>query len=91
MFQTPFVRQNTPHPRELKAKAHKLFARGQTSLEDSSEQQSHSESVAEAINTNLVESQAEPKQDQLKVIGNSWTGEENSEPSAEDDTDDVSF
>lgn len=28
MFQTPFVRQNTPHPRELKAKAHKLFGKG---------------------------------------------------------------
>lgn len=25
-IQTPFVRQNTPHPKELKAKAHKLFA-----------------------------------------------------------------
>lgn len=24
--QTPFVRQNTPHPKELKAKAHKLLA-----------------------------------------------------------------
>lgn len=28
MFQTtPFVRQNTPHPKELKAKAHKLFGK----------------------------------------------------------------
>ncbi|XP_049784168.1 protein lap4 isoform X8 [Schistocerca cancellata] len=26
--ETPFVRQNTPHPKELKAKAHKLFAKG---------------------------------------------------------------
>ncbi|XP_034252876.1 protein lap4-like isoform X4 [Thrips palmi] len=26
--ETPFVRQNTPHPRELKAKAHKLFGKG---------------------------------------------------------------
>ena len=25
MFQTAFVRQKTPHPKELKAKAHKLF------------------------------------------------------------------
>lgn len=24
---TPFVRQNTPHPKELKAKAHKLFGK----------------------------------------------------------------
>jgi hypothetical protein len=27
-FQTPFVRQNTPHPKELRAKAHKLFGKG---------------------------------------------------------------
>ncbi|XP_043483475.1 protein lap4 isoform X2 [Leptopilina heterotoma] len=26
--ETPFVRQNTPHPKELKAKAHKLFSKG---------------------------------------------------------------
>ncbi|XP_051162439.1 protein lap4 isoform X5 [Leptopilina boulardi] len=26
--ETPFVRQNTPHPKELKAKAHKLFNKG---------------------------------------------------------------
>ena len=26
--QTPFVRQNTPHPKELKAKAQKLFSKG---------------------------------------------------------------
>nr|CAD7392305.1 unnamed protein product [Timema cristinae] len=26
--ETPFVRQNTPHPKELKAKAHKLFGKG---------------------------------------------------------------
>lgn len=25
--ETPFVRQNTPHPKELKAKAHKLFSK----------------------------------------------------------------
>lgn len=28
LLQTPFVRQNTPHPKELKAKAHKLFSKG---------------------------------------------------------------
>ncbi|XP_069692497.1 protein lap4 isoform X4 [Periplaneta americana] len=28
--ETPFVRQNTPHPKELKAKAHKLFGKGKT-------------------------------------------------------------
>jgi len=25
--ETPFVRQNTPHPKELKLKAHKLFSK----------------------------------------------------------------
>ncbi|XP_060523791.1 protein lap4 isoform X3 [Cylas formicarius] len=40
--ETPFVRQNTPHPRELKAKAHKLFGKAspgsgcvQNSIEES--------------------------------------------------------
>ncbi|XP_043492411.1 protein lap4 isoform X6 [Polistes fuscatus] len=28
--ETPFVRQNTPHPKELKAKAHKLFCKGRS-------------------------------------------------------------
>ncbi|XP_049304457.1 uncharacterized protein LOC105222614 isoform X12 [Bactrocera dorsalis] len=31
---TPFVRQNTPHPKELKAKAHKLFAKDRSRPED---------------------------------------------------------
>ncbi|CAD6994874.1 unnamed protein product [Ceratitis capitata] len=31
---TPFVRQNTPHPKELKAKAHKLFAKDRTRVDD---------------------------------------------------------
>ncbi|KAK0178982.1 hypothetical protein PV327_007813 [Microctonus hyperodae] len=33
--ETPFIRQNTPHPKELKAKAHKLFNKGkQHSIDD---------------------------------------------------------
>lgn len=57
-LQTPFVRQNTPHPRELKAKAHKLFSKGQNSLEDSDlqqqQQQLESSSVLiEAVNQNI--------------------------------------
>nr|XP_036217438.1 protein lap4 isoform X19 [Bactrocera oleae] len=31
---TPFVRQNTPHPKELKAKAHKLFAKDRSRPDD---------------------------------------------------------
>jgi len=37
-FQTSFVRHNTPHPRELKAKATKLFGKtrsNESSLTDS--------------------------------------------------------
>lgn len=33
-FQTPFVRQNTPHPKELKMKAHKLFSKKQDGTVD---------------------------------------------------------
>ncbi|GAB0093092.1 protein lap4 [Sergentomyia squamirostris] len=32
--QTPFVRQNTPHPKELKMKAHKLFAKEKSKTDD---------------------------------------------------------
>ncbi|XP_055300017.1 protein lap4-like isoform X10 [Sitodiplosis mosellana] len=31
---TPFVRQNTPHPKELKLKAHKLFAKEKNKADD---------------------------------------------------------
>lgn len=46
-LQTPFVRQNTPHPKELKAKAHKLFAKGskQGSMEDSDIDKSQATSI----------------------------------------------
>jgi hypothetical protein len=33
--ETPFVRQNTPHPKELKLKAHKLFSKDKKSDDDS--------------------------------------------------------
>lgn len=32
--QTPFVRHNTPHPKELKAKAQKLFAKEKSKHDD---------------------------------------------------------
>lgn len=83
------MRQNTPHPRELKAKAHKLFSKGQNSLEDSGELHS---SVVEAVNPVIQRPHTPPpppppvpqivKED---GIGN---GEENSEP--EEETVDVS-
>nr|XP_022902377.1 protein lap4 isoform X4 [Onthophagus taurus] len=51
--ETPFVRQNTPHPRELKAKAQRLLAKGQSSLEDAdlhSTEESSGPPIVEAIN-----------------------------------------
>jgi protein scribble len=35
---TPFVRQNTPHPKELKLKAHKLFAKDKKDTDSWTEQ-----------------------------------------------------
>ncbi|XP_044262612.1 protein lap4-like isoform X3 [Tribolium madens] len=76
--ETPFVRQNTPHPRELKAKAHKLFSKGQNSLEDSD---LHADQVVEAVNTTIHRPQTPPPPPppqivREEVIGN---GEEHSE------------
>ncbi|XP_065157658.1 protein lap4-like isoform X4 [Atheta coriaria] len=96
--ETPFVRQNTPHPRELKAKAHKLFAKGQNSLEDS-ELQTTSEAlpIIEAVNAHTKEPTPPPPQPQTpqppapSFVHQSQPlngREENSDPSAEDDTDD---
>ena len=41
--ETPFVRQNTPHPKELKAKAHKLFSK------DKKEEELHLVALAEEV------------------------------------------
>lgn len=55
IFQTPFVRQNTPHPKDLKAKAVKLFSR--------TPEQQPQEKVNEQPTTNgLVKSPPEPVQ-----------------------------
>lgn len=42
---TPFVRQNTPHPRELKLKAHKLFGKEKGKSDDSGNLDTLSEEV----------------------------------------------
>lgn len=61
--QTPFVRQNTPHPKELKLKAHKLFAKEkskQEELETLSEEPSSGKTIADSgTMDNLAESQIE--------------------------------
>lgn len=43
---TPFVRQNTPHPKELKAKAHKLFSKDKGRYDDSGNLDTLSEEVS---------------------------------------------
>lgn len=43
--ETPFVRQNTPHPKELKAKAHKLFAKEKNKVDESGNLDTLSEEV----------------------------------------------
>lgn len=44
--ETPFVRQNTPHPKELKLKAHKLFAKEKSKLDESGNLDTLSEEVS---------------------------------------------
>lgn len=43
---TPFVRQNTPHPKELKLKAHKLFAKEKNRADDGGNLDTLSEEVS---------------------------------------------
>lgn len=43
---TPFVRQNTPHPKELKLKAHKLFNKEKNKADDSGNLDTLSEEVS---------------------------------------------
>ncbi|XP_057652662.1 protein lap4-like isoform X15 [Diorhabda carinulata] len=89
--ETPFVRHNTPHPRELKAKAHKLFGKGQNSLEESDQQSNdNSTIVSEAVNPHVRQSSEasqiiEPEIDPT-TVGNGQI-DENSEHSQEEDTD----
>ncbi|KAJ8977706.1 hypothetical protein NQ317_005439 [Molorchus minor] len=88
---TPFVRQNTPHPRELKAKAHKLFGKGHNSMEES-DQLLNDSSVpeVEAVNEHVRNFNDPPRVIEPEpelVVGNGDV-EESSEPSQDDDTDD---
>ncbi|CAG9857264.1 unnamed protein product [Phyllotreta striolata] len=88
--ETPFVRHNTPHPRELKAKAHKLFAKGQNSLEESSERQADDQAPADAVNRSVKQPGRTPQiiEPVDGNFGNNGQMEETSEPSQDDDTDD---
>lgn len=69
-FQTQFVRQNTPHPKELKMKAHKLFGKDKkpdenaTGLDTLSEESSKPSSSVKAIDsTYTMDSIAEAQTD----------------------------
>ncbi|XP_066150639.1 protein lap4 isoform X2 [Euwallacea fornicatus] len=78
--ETPFVRQNTPHPRELKAKAHKLFGKGsshgQSSLEEFSHRpdfvdnnMSHDDSLSvEAINPHIAQPQQSVVENNVPLV-----------------------
>lgn len=56
--ETPFVRQNTPHPKELKAKAHKLFSKDKKdddtlfALSEEVRKLTRTKDVAECVLTN---------------------------------------
>lgn len=96
------MRQNTPHPKELKAKAHKLFSKGgpNSSLEESDiQQQSKLEQehqyqeklppvVAEAVNRNVRESFVDSTSPAQNVNEGIGNGQE--EASEDDDADYVS-
>lgn len=63
------MRHNTPHPRELKAKAHKLFAKRENSIEDSEQQHSTNtitdasvpQVTVEAVNPHVRHTSEEPQ------------------------------
>ncbi|XP_055699199.1 protein lap4-like isoform X13 [Phlebotomus papatasi] len=68
--QTPFVRQNTPHPKELKMKAHKLFAKEKSKTEDtigldtlSEESSSKPSSVKTVIESGTMDNISETQTD----------------------------
>ncbi|XP_012226059.2 protein lap4 isoform X3 [Linepithema humile] len=74
--ETPFIRQNTPHPKELKAKAHKLFSKGKSeSRSASTDEQDVSQTFGldkpeSETPVNLVD-MSQPDSEQEKYIENS--------------------
>lgn len=51
---TPFVRQNTPHPKELKLKAHKLFAKEKKQMDDGGNLDTLSEEVCLCLQNIII-------------------------------------
>ena len=56
-LQTAFVRQKTPHPKELKAKAHKLFGNKKPIDESKQENEQNGEPTIAATNINNLQSE----------------------------------
>ena len=59
-FQTNFVRQKTPHPKELKAKAHKLFGNKKPIEETKQENEQNGGEGDKIPVTNINNLQSEP-------------------------------
>ncbi|XP_006612190.1 protein lap4 isoform X4 [Apis dorsata] len=62
--ETPFVRQNTPHPKELKAKAHKLFNKGKN---DSRSASTDEQDVSQTFGLDKTETDVSTKPNDLTV------------------------
>ncbi|XP_043507845.1 protein lap4 isoform X3 [Frieseomelitta varia] len=60
--ETPFVRQNTPHPKELKAKAHKLFSKGKS---DSRSASTEEQDVSQTFGLDKTETDISTKSNDL--------------------------
>ncbi|CAL7934179.1 unnamed protein product [Xylocopa violacea] len=62
--ETPFVRQNTPHPKELKAKAHKLFSKSKS---DSRSASTDEQDVSQTFGLDKTETDVSTKSNDLTV------------------------
>ncbi|XP_039279782.1 protein scribble homolog isoform X7 [Nilaparvata lugens] len=62
--ETPFVRQNTPHPKDLKAKAHKLFSKSKS---NDSRELSVEEEDSRTQNDRLYSSEVEQNSDRSSL------------------------
>ncbi|XP_046607488.1 protein lap4-like isoform X7 [Neodiprion virginianus] len=71
---TPFVRQNTPHPKELKAKAHKLFGKGKNESRSGSTEE---QDVSQTFGLDKIESEEQTKGTELE---NFITTEQENQP-----------
>ncbi|XP_046436475.1 protein lap4-like isoform X2 [Neodiprion fabricii] len=71
---TPFVRQNTPHPKELKAKAHKLFGKGKNESRSGSTEE---QDVSQTFGLDKIESEEQTKGTELE---NFITAEQENQP-----------